>query len=106
MLRQIFGALLALVTILSFTIPVLGDDSWINRGGFRGPQNGEWCCGANDCFVVPSSAEKVGQYGFELSSTREVVPYKEVLPSADGQYWRCRRPNGTRRCFFAPITAF
>jgi hypothetical protein len=81
-------------------------DSWISRGGFRGPANGEWCCGAQDCFVVPSSAVKTGQIGFELFSAKEVVPYKEALPSVDGQYWRCQRPNGTRRCFFAPVTAF
>lgn len=98
--------LIAAAAILSFSTPLLAHDSWISKGGFRGPQNGEWCCGANDCLVVPSSAVKTGQVGFELLGDQEVVPYKEALPSADGQYWRCHRPNGTRRCFFAPITAF
>jgi hypothetical protein len=98
--------LIAAAAILSFSTPLLAHDSWISKGGFRGPQNGEWCCGASDCFVVPSSAVKVGNIGFEISTGSETVPYKEALPSVDGQYWRCQRPNGTRRCFFAPITAF
>jgi hypothetical protein len=32
----------------------------------------------------------------------EVVPYSQSLPSPDGSYWRCKRPDGTNRCFFAP----
>ena len=32
----------------------------------------------------------------------ELVPHREVQPSKDGRYWRCRRPSGERRCFFAP----
>jgi hypothetical protein len=107
--------LLAVTAILSFTSIAYAHDSWISRGQFRGPQNGEWCCGASDCFVVPSASVKPGNEGFVLSTpsggnepaaNSETVPYKEALPSADGQYWRCHRPNGTRRCFFAPITAF
>ncbi|MBX2806083.1 MAG: hypothetical protein KTR19_08930 [Hyphomicrobiales bacterium] len=100
--RTILGA----VALTFFTSTAFAHDSWISRGGFRGPQNGEWCCGASDCFVVPSSSVKTGEGGFELYNATEVVPYKEALPSVDGQYWRCHRPNGTRRCFFAPITAF
>ncbi len=40
--------------------------------------------------------------GFELTSHGETVPYGEVLTSEDGKYWRCHRPDGSRRCFFAP----
>jgi len=32
----------------------------------------------------------------------EIVPAHEAQPSPDGAYWRCKRPDGTRRCFFAP----
>jgi hypothetical protein len=32
----------------------------------------------------------------------ELVPYSQSLPSPDGAYWRCKRPDGTPRCFFAP----
>jgi hypothetical protein len=103
---RIFLTLTAALSAILLSTPLLAHDSWISRGQFRGPQNGEWCCGASDCFVVPASSVKPGNNGFELSATAEMVPYKEALPSADGQYWRCHRPNGTRRCFFAPITAF
>lgn len=100
--RTFLGAIaLSLLTSTAFA-----HDSWISRGGFRGPENGEWCCGAQDCFVVPAASVKTGHAGFELYGAAEVVPYKEALPSVDGQYWRCHRPNGTRRCFFAPVTAF
>jgi hypothetical protein len=98
--------LIAALAALTLTSQAFAHDSWISRGGFRGPQNGEWCCGASDCFVVPATAVKAANAGFELEPTKEVVPYKEALPSIDGQYWRCHRPNGTRRCFFAPISAF
>jgi len=106
MIGRTSRALIAAAAIFSTTSIALAHDSWISRGGFRGPQNNEWCCGANDCFVVPSSSVRPGNAGFELSPLQEVIPYKEALPSADGQYWRCHRPDGTRRCFFAPVTAF
>ncbi len=32
----------------------------------------------------------------------EVVPFSEAQPSPDGAYWRCKRPDGSRRYFFAP----
>jgi len=41
-----------------------------------------------------------------LTGNKETVPYSEALPSEDGKYWRCQRPNGTRRCFFAPLQGF
>lgn len=104
--RTSLTLLAATAVFLISSITAFAHDSWISRGQFRGPQNGEWCCGVNDCFVVPSAQVKVGNQGFVLSGTKETVPYNEVLPSADGQYWRCHRPNGSRRCFFAPITAF
>ena len=105
-MRTMLRTVLIVAASLLVTSKAFGHDSWISRGGFRGPQNGEWCCGAQDCFVVPAPSVKPGNTGFELYGAAEVVPYKEVLPSVDGQYWRCQRPNGTRRCFFAPVTAF
>jgi hypothetical protein len=32
----------------------------------------------------------------------EAIPFAEAQPSPDGEFWRCRRPDGSRRCFFAP----
>ena len=39
--------------------------------------------------------------GYELAGG-ELVPFGEAQPSPDGAYWRCQRPDGSRRCFFAP----
>ena len=84
---------------------------------------GEWCCGADDCGVVSPDAVKAGSGGYSLrgpvtygmgvtgneadgptrqENVNEVVPYSQSLPSPDGAYWRCKRPDGTPRCFFAP----
>ncbi len=37
-------------------------------------------------------------------NVNETVPYSQSLPSPDGAYWRCKRPDGSPRCFFAPET--
>lgn len=78
-------------------------DSWINSGGFRGKGQaaGEWCCGEGDCAVIPSEQVSTRAGGYTLFG-RETVPYSEAQPSPDGAFWRCKRPDGTRRCFFAP----
>jgi hypothetical protein len=73
-------------------------DAWIN--GHRNAA-GEWCCGEGDCFVIPSRSVRVAWDGYHLFEV-EVVPFVEAQPSPDGAYWRCKRPDGTRRCFFAP----
>ena len=77
-------------------------DSWISRGKFRNPETGEWCCGKHDCFAIPASMVRISATGYELPYLGETIPYRKVLPSADDKYWRCHRPDGTRRCFFAP----
>lgn len=75
-------------------------DSWIMRGGHRNAF-GEWCCGEGDCFQVPAEQVAVRRDGYLLFNT-ELVPFGESQPSPDGTFWRCKRPDGTRRCFFAP----
>ena len=104
-MRRIILALLLLTTQAS------GHDSWISRQGLRNGA-GEWCCGEGDCFVIPSKAVTVTAQGYRIdwhaivdgkeADGSEVVPFSEAQPSPDGQYWRCKRPDGTRRCFFAP----
>lgn len=96
----------AVFVCMVFAMPVAAHDHWIAHGQYRSPQDGSWCCGADDCFVVPSASVKANGVGFEITSTKEVVPYSETLPSIDGKYWRCHRPDGSRRCFFAPTVGF
>ncbi len=115
-----FGA--AIVISLVGVLQALAHDLWINRGVYRNP-GGEWCCGAEDCGVVEPKAVRAGAGGYSLRGavtygegitgnkadgpTRqdkvdETIPYSQALPSPDGAYWRCKRPDGTPRCFFAP----
>ena len=121
MLRLLVHSLLVLVLSL-FSYAALAHDSWISKGGFKNPA-GEWCCGAEDCGVVSPSAVKAGMGGYSLrgpvtygegvtgnahdgptrqEDINETVPYSMSLPSPDGAYWRCKRPDGSPRCFFAP----
>ena len=79
-------------------------DSWISRGGHRNAA-GEWCCGDGDCFVVPGESVNITSDGYRLFGL-ETVPFQEAQPSPDGAYWRCRRNDGSRRCFFAPPQSY
>lgn len=104
---------------------VLAHELWISRNNYRNPA-GEWCCGAEDCGVVSADAVKPVKGGYSLrgpvtygvgvtgneadgptrsEQLNEVVPYSQALPSPDGAYWRCKRPDGSPRCFFAPPVA-
>lgn len=91
----------------------LAHDSWISRGGHRNAA-GEWCCGDGDCFVVPKERIMMTGEGYVIiqgplagvgPQQYEAVPFSEAQPSPDGEFWRCKRPDGTRRCFFAPPPA-
>jgi hypothetical protein len=114
-------AVLAVCIALFLAREVDAHDSWISRGGHKNAA-GEWCCGEGDCFVLPPQHVSARADGYhivfrqttavyaprtggtiETTQTRtEIVPYAEALPSPDGAYWRCKRPDGSRRCFFAP----
>ena len=121
MLRVSVRSLLTLVLSLS-SFSVFAHDIWINRGAYRNPA-GEWCCGAEDCGVVARNAVHASTGGYSVrgavtygqgitgdiadgptheENVDELVPYSQALPSPDGAYWRCKRPDGSPRCFFAP----
>ncbi len=94
-------------------------DSWISRGGHRN-NAGEWCCGDGDCGEKVSGEIRALPDGYHVDAVfavrsssydwsinfktviHEIVPYSESLASPDGAFWRCKRPDGSRRCFFAP----
>ena len=90
----------ALILLLLLVTPALAHDSWINRGGYKSPDGKEFCCGEGDCFMV--EPVRTTASGYLILVTGETVPFSEALPSPDGKYWRCRKPDGSRRCFFAP----
>lgn len=102
--------------VLLVGMPALAHDSWISRGGLQGKGQaaGEWCCGVGDCGIKVSGEITARPDGYhvaaqfkiegtgEIETVNEIVPYSEAQPSPDGQFWRCHRPDRTRRCFFAP----
>ncbi len=112
-----------LVVLFALSGSAFAHDLWINHGGYKNPQTKEWCCGTEDCGIVDKGAvhAKIGgysiiggvTYGAEVTGNPadgptvrerldEVIPYSQALPSPDGAYWRCKRPDGSPRCFFAP----
>jgi hypothetical protein len=121
MSRTLVRSLLVLV-LSQFSFAAFAHDIWISRGAGKN-QAGEWCCGADDCGVVSPHAVKAGAGGYSLAgpvtygmgvtgnaadgptrqeNIQEAIPYSQSLPSPDGAYWRCKRPDGSPRCFFAP----
>ncbi len=121
MLRNLGYSLLVLILSL-FSFAAGAHDTWISSGSYKSPA-GEWCCGAEDCGVVSPNAVKAVTGGYSLrgdvtygvgvtgnaadgptrqENINETVPYSMSLPSPDGAYWRCKRPDGSPRCFFAP----
>jgi len=111
------GCLFALAALAG---PAPAHELWIN--GTRNPA-GEWCCGAEDCGVVDGKGVHVSPRGYDLRGSvtygeavtgnaadgptrreqvNETIPFNQALPSPDGAYWRCKRPDGSPRCFFAP----
>jgi hypothetical protein len=97
-MRRILPFLLLLGAGALIASAALAHDSWIARGQLKNAA-GEWCCGEGDCFVMEQVRETGAGY---LLTNGELVPFTEVQPSPDGAFWRCKRPDGTRRCFFAP----
>lgn len=91
----------AALVLLLFS-PAYAHDFWINHSGYKSTVDGSHCCGNNDCFVVPSSEMQSTPTGWVIKTTGETIPYSEAQSSEDGEFWRCKKYDGTRRCFFAP----
>ena len=107
----IVGFLLAALVATLAVQSAWSHESWISNGGHRNAA-GEWCCGSGDCFMLDKRDVTMDRDGYlitrRLASTGETygppehVPFAEAQPSPDGEFWRCKRPDGSRRCFFAP----
>ena len=95
---------LVITVVVLLTTAALAHDSWISQRALRGKGQaaGEWCCGEGDCEIIAPEEVRSDRDGNYLLWGIEQVPAAEVQPSPDGAYWRCHRPDGTRRCFFAP----
>jgi hypothetical protein len=99
----LLGGVVGLVATGAFAHDRLGNPNWIANGHYTSPIDGSHCCGIADCFEIPASdVQETNGGGYLLIRTNEVVPAREVQTSKDGNYWRCKKPDGSRRCFFAP----
>lgn len=92
------------------------DPNWISQGGFSSPVDGTGCCDLFHCAAIEHADVREVAGGLHVrgdmnygsgdhggpTPVDEIVPYPEVQHSRDGRYWRCKRPDGSRRCFFAP----
>lgn len=107
---------LALGVALWATPALCHDDAqWIQDSSQRNAA-GEWCCGKGDCQQL--SAEQVVEgpagwlvHGMQVTGGKdaaffELVPYSDGTPSPDGKFWRCHKPDGSRRCWFFPPRSF
>ena len=104
------AATFGLIAGVLLAVSARAHDSWINHGGYKNAA-GEWCCGEGDCIALPESSVAIKRDGYHVRVRDyldthwwidEVVPLSEAQPSPDGAYWRCKKPDGSRRCFFAP----
>jgi hypothetical protein len=82
---------------------------WIRQGDFR-DSDGQSCCDARDCKMIPVNSGEVIELDsgdFEYTPTGEVIPRNQTRKSPDHNYWRCHwYENGqqvTRKlCFWRP----
>lgn len=92
----------AVLIFAALAFPADAHDFWINWGGYKSPVDGARCCGDNDCFAFAAEDVIATPAGWLVKSLGETIPYSEALTSEDGKFWRCKRYDGSRRCFFAP----
>ena len=104
-LLPVLGVAVAVMATGVFAHDRFGNPNWITFGRYTSPIDGSLCCGEHDCVEIPGSEVQETQGGYLLVKLNEVIPAREVQISKDGNYWRCKKPDGSRRCFFAPPPA-
>lgn len=101
----VLSALFLMWFLITGVLPANAHDNWINSSGAKSV-DGTHCCGKNDCFVISADDMKALKGGWLITSLGEIVPYSETQMSEDQDFWRCKRWDNTRRCFFAPPQGF
>jgi hypothetical protein len=112
---------LLIASVLLVSCSAAAHDSRTSHNQWHNPA-GEWCCGTGDCGQVLDPEHAVsaapdgyhingqvqidGSSGNETVTVHAAIPYSQKLPSPDGQYWYCKRADGTPRCFFAPVPSY
>lgn len=76
--------------------------AWIGEKRLINPVGGEWCCNEHDCSPLAVKPDIKGDVAW-LHSTSEAIPVRTIVwRSMDGQWWRCRRLDGSTRCLIGP----
>lgn len=103
----LLGTFVLFAFITWFVSPVFAHEFWINEGRYVGSDNVH-CCGPKDCFPIEETDVTTTPEGYVLKTyNNETVPFHLATPAQpdpDGKtrFWRCQKPDGARRCFFAP----
>lgn len=95
----LIGVILIYLVMMSVALP---HDFWINHSGYKSLTDGTHCCGNNDCFEYTPEEMSAESGGWLVKPLGELVPYSDTQASEDGKFWRCKKSDGSRRCFFAP----
>ena len=113
---SLLGAAFLVLATAALAHDQWGNPNWIANGHFTSPIDGSHCCGVNDCVELDDGIVHPNGVGYDVNGMakvimgarttsfmiNETVPYREAQVSRDGKYWRCHKPDRSRRCFFAP----
>jgi hypothetical protein len=83
-------------------------EQWINDKQLHDPISREFCCGPQDCRILPDEAVEIvpGGYQVVIDGGTNFVPENRTLPfSPDGHYHICVVKNDQLehiRCFITP----
>lgn len=78
-------------------------------GGRVPPWIKSMCCGEADAHQLGPEDYTSEEDGYHIKGLDHIVPFKDVIPSQDGQWWAFWNenlgPGATIYCFFAPLGA-
>jgi hypothetical protein len=80
----------ALAFALAYLVlPAAAHDFWLDHSRVD-PRTKLYCCGENDCHLLPVSQAHATKGGYLLDDTSETISWDRVQSSPDGGIWACR----------------
>ena len=76
-------------------LPAAAHDFWLDHSRVD-PRTKLYCCGENDCHLLPVSQAHATKGGYLLDDTSETIAWDRVQPSPDGGIWACRWGGETK----------
>jgi hypothetical protein len=92
-----------LIFCLVIATPAHAHDSWVSKNQLKNGA-GEWCCGDYDCKALNYTPTAIK--GGYLLENDEAVREGDVMRVSPEGWVVCRRPDGSRRCVFAPMQSW